>query len=26
LLKQIHDAIQYEQSYLRIRWKEKQYD
>jgi len=26
LLKQINDAISYEQAYLRIRWKGKQYD
>jgi len=26
LRKQINDAIRYEQAYLRIRWKGKQYD
>ena len=26
LLKKINDAIQYEQAYLRIKWKGKQYD
>jgi len=26
LLKQINDAIRYEQAYLRIKWKGKQYD
>jgi len=26
LLKEIKDAIKYEQVYLRVKWKDKQYD